>query len=389
MKCPASIISFELDIDPNSLSVIMSSDTSYDSIKDLLIHGNFTESYVGTHNGKTMDVAARKSTQCYTLGLKIKYGDHKGKFIDELMYNQIKALVPNQFRNCIDLSLMPPMYSALPIRRYHAVKYETGCYFKRHSDSIESKRHFATVIVLIPVIDPSMSHNGGTLKVWDHNNTLHEFNSSSITKVTIIAFHPSLYHECTPITDGTRLIFKTDWKYDGELFDIAYAQNNGLTKMESIAEIGKHDVKQGSYNINKMIDHLRTVMETKKFAIIPLLNFYPIDDIRFLYKSELSLFNRLVKEFGKIGIQNLEEGDSYMAMFIRKQYKNNNNYRNQMKIVEFVDTQNFLNSSEPLGKKHLRSEYNDETYDHVYRTTYSCFIVKFYKKWVPKNGNIK
>jgi hypothetical protein len=72
MNGPASVISFELDVDPNSLSVILSGEFSgsicHDSIKDLLMNGNFTESYVGTENGKIKDVTARKSTQCYTLG---------------------------------------------------------------------------------------------------------------------------------------------------------------------------------------------------------------------------------------------------------------------------------------------------------------------------------
>jgi hypothetical protein len=297
------------------------------------------------------------------------------------MYNQIKGLVPAEFRNCIDLSLSPPAYQALPNRRYMALKYETGCYFKQHSDSIESERHFATVIVMIPAICPSMVHKGGTLKIWNHNGKIYEFNSSTLTKVTVVAFHPSLTHECTPITEGTRLIFKTDWKYDGELFDSVYAQSNGLTKMKLSTE---NDAKNGSYDINKMINYLKGTVKTKKYAIIPLLNFYPIKDLRFLYNSETPLFNRLVKEFGKVGIKNFSEGDSYMVWFVNQRTKNNNNYRNQMKIVEFVDTPKFLNSSEQIGKTQVRPEYNDETYTNVYRTSYTCFVIKLQSHTIKK-----
>lgn len=481
-----SIIKFELDIDPENLII-----RPYDqwnrgdeiSINELLNYKGFEDSKIGIAKYKgdkreAVDPIVRKSKSCkiydFTFSqhnkkeMLSKHGQYytyltdKGEHLtfefqpfSELLEGPIKKMVPTRFKSCVKPGVKRNRGGRYESdnNKYIATKYTKGDFFAKHSDSIANQYHFATVLILIPSI-----HEGGILRVWDQDFTLHEFDSSKITKITVVAFNPSFQHECTEITSGTRLIFKTDWFYDKHLFDLAISQANGysikqeleidnsnliqeiwdikhelndkmdeliktITNNESFdTKIVNNDIKQitnkllsleekkikvCAYQIEEIINYLKTLIDKKKYAIIPLMNFYPLENVEFLYNNELQLFNALTKVFGKIGIKNIEKKEKYETNLYEpddtyvpneddgpvavygKMTKYHNKYSNYdtmgdtcnnfaSRYTDVLDTEEYLTEKEKMGHIIKKSEYNDSTYDSVFNISYTCFIVKLY-----------
>lgn len=227
---------------------------------------------------------------------------------------------------------------------------------------MKKPEQFATIILMVPSYDPTLKHTGGILRVWDGNGALHEFDSSKITEVTVVAFDPHLEHECTPITEGTRLIFKTTWCYDSNAHSLmsAFAKelvNDGepgdandraADKLEEIKsslvfeldrlidylrdddsevttsrlESEYTDLKKilaQMKNIEEQVVHSNTRYDLKQifarldkckasglpFVIVPLFNFY--EEIRHghLYYSDHTLADALRQRYGRVGLKQL------------------------------------------------------------------------------------
>jgi rubrerythrin len=174
----------------------------------------FEKSEVGYyhHQPKKVEEAVRTSKSCDVNNLFLFDGETKHDPKTSL-HERIVDLAPLNFRDCI-----------VPLSKYSgckAVQYLKGGFFKKHKDSIKSVTHFATVLVLIPSrLSP---HTGGTLRVWDEEEKIHEFNTETMEQVTVVMFHPSLFHEVLPITSGTRVVFKYDMSYNKNLFYLASA----------------------------------------------------------------------------------------------------------------------------------------------------------------------
>jgi hypothetical protein len=149
---------------------------------------------------------------------------------------------------------------------------------------------------------------------------------------------------------------------------------------------------------------LKTLIGKKKYAIIPLMNFYPNENVEFLYNNELQLFNALTKVFGKIGIKNIKKKVKYETDLFEpddtfvpnedsrsKEYgkltkymkgdKDTMGYRDDTfacKYTDVLDTEEYLTEKEKLGHTIKKSEYNDSTYDSIFNISYTCFIVQLY-----------
>ena len=459
----ASILKFELDIDPSILRVAEYYGSETYTIVGLLNNSKFELSKVGTnHFGGKVDPNIRKS-KSMRVG-SIFYAQHPAneiKKVDSSRYSHdynfydyqhissaveknIGQLVPKKFRHCIRKGISKSKYnsSISNIHQITAIKYTEGDFFSKHSDSIKDAYHFATVIIMIPPFCKELEHVGGILRVWNQDNKLHEFDSSKIDKITVIAFNPTFEHECTPIISGTRLIFKTDWTFDKYIFDLALSLSN--TSLNIIEELKVDDgeltekivkikeelnkkmdqvISQGvnnqflnvekemnliltklrelddekpkisHYKIDNIIDFLKSQINKKVYAIIPLINYYPLEEVQFMYQNELVLYQALNKVFGKVGIKNIKKKIRYDTdnfepdmPFIQKEYDDGKKYGKLVKYMEntdasnytlVIDTDSFLDDDyNKLGKTVIKSKYNDSTYDSIHNISYTCFIVK-------------
>ena len=313
----------------------------------------FDPANVGWNYGrKKVDETVRKSETCDDVKeLKMKDGEkvHEPK---EFLHERVKDLAPPNYRSCI---MEKDKYDGCI-----CVKYLEGGFFKKHQDSIKNQHHFATILVLIPTrLSP---HTGGTLRVWDENDKLHEFSTETMDDVTVVMFHPSLMHEVLPVTSGTRVVFKYDYHYNKELFYLAAAPELGDTAGSSynadseVADVimtllsqidqfkidishGKDDIQEdirdrrrhierlieelveasqelkkvensmcqqeSTYNVDALI---RVIQESEKpLVIVRLVNFYPQASKAFLYEADATLHRKLREIFPKIGIRNMME----------------------------------------------------------------------------------
>jgi Rps23 Pro-64 3,4-dihydroxylase Tpa1-like proline 4-hydroxylase len=479
-----SIISFELDIDPSIFRLVPQYGEGKEPIPfiKLLECKKFTESGIKRpHRGIKVDHSIRKSKNCEIDDIyyanhpyeDITAYDKREYYYDYKKYNfihlsslieePIKRMVPKRFRQCVQIGISSKHNSyKMNNHKMTVIEYGEGDFFAKHRDSIKDEYHFATVIIMIPPFCKELEHEGGTLKVWDQNNKVHEFDSSKITKITVVAFNPTFEHECTHVTEGTRLIIKTDWSFDKYLFDLAKAQtcnrihnieelqvdnraiyskiedikkelNNKLDKLVNdvpknninyadtvnnklkpilykLVELDEEKAKLCSYNIYRIVKTLRS-QKDKKYALIPLLNYYPTEDVNFMYKNELDLYRALRKVFGRIGIKNLIKKVQYKTEFCDPndidelwtpdeydgieygkfmKYKNLDNYYSYnkyttraSKLTFVMDTEEYLNkegeeeedTSEKFGKTIKETEYNDSTYDSIHNISYTCFVV--------------
>ena len=203
-------------------------------LKDFLHNEAFEDSYVGYSDQRSTEVKEdiRTSKSCNVNDLLLFNGEENHNPRLDL-HEKVKLLAPLNFRDCIK----PLKYSG----RCKVIQYLEGGFFKKHQDSIGSKYHFATVLVLIPArLSP---HTGGTLRIWDENEQIHEFNTETMNLVTVVAFHPSLLHEVLPITSGKRVVFKYDLSYDQKLFYLLSAPKLENIKSQSVEDVIKQDLQ--------------------------------------------------------------------------------------------------------------------------------------------------
>lgn len=472
-----SVISFDLDLDPNDLYIVHYNGVHERiKLKDLIHYGKFKESPVKKPqwHGQTpiIDHSVRKSKyldiesmyffpnapEGYTLEKYVC--DNMFRFIStkynycheyrdaicplELVEEKLKGMVPKQFRHCLKKCINKDNRYNLLNNKIMALKYDEGGFFAKHTDSIKDKYHFATVLIIIPPFIQEFKHEGGILRVWDEAGKLYEFDSSKMTKITVVAFNPTFQHECTPVTSGTRLVFKTDWSYDKYVFDLALAQTSIYSQLEELKvdnqpivqkiiaikkELDKkmdsmiqeipdnftdavkdfdpllHQLKKldeevvelSPYKIGDMISILKDQIGKKRYAMIPLHNYYQIEDLRFLYKNELELYKVLTKVFGRIGIKNIKKRVKYETEFYDRDdipatwepsefaspsqsgklmiYAGEDKYKKET-VASNMTFVMAVNDGEKFGKTVKEFEYNDSTYDSIHNISYTCFIVK-------------
>ncbi|CAH0390456.1 unnamed protein product [Bemisia tabaci] len=85
---------------------------------------------------------------------------------------------------------------------YKLLLYESGAFFKAHTDSEKGLGMFATLVVCLP-----SSHEGGRL-VLTHDNEKYEFETALSSKfsTSYAAWYADIRHEVLPVTSGYRLM---------------------------------------------------------------------------------------------------------------------------------------------------------------------------------------
>lgn len=408
----------------------------------------FMPSTVGTRRGAEKDLTKRSSKSSH-LEINFPFKNYLDLIVE---------LVPEKYRDCI--AEKPGNVNSFGYQiDYKAILYEEGDFFAKHSDTITDQYHFATVLILMPgkfpdqlneedayeLSDPNsrtyklkkyykntypeLVHEGGTLRIWDQSGKVYEFKSSELTEPLMVAFHPNLEHECTPITSGKRLVFKFSWHFVKDKYDIvrhaelgqfnpvccdddddveddvrgklAEVQNsindlfsnakgnledfdvgdfirtvkNELKDLKEIRNISENRVKKELYNMNFIIEKLTNLKEKGiEYVFIPLLNFYPDVKPTFLYTPEFVLYLGLKENYSSVTIVNTyseykeDNKDNHMYYFYRAEATVKNTVR--------LYPRDYVNNYEECGKKEYRSEYNDEDWDNKVYEDLSQFLVK-------------
>lgn len=346
--------------------------------------------------------------------------------IPNAIYKGIKTLVPESCRHMINK--IQSHYTL----QLQMLKYEEGGHFSKHTDTVRSKAHFATVLIMFPGID----HEGGDLTVWDHEGTAHVFSSSTITKPTVVAFHPHLAHELSPVTSGTRIIFKTTWNYDRSLFNFTNATYQDIVIPSEIRPHESHlqityDRVQEEMNqemadiqtkivcsqtdgtpvdINDMINNLKNAIKQlkqlngqmdrttiydipsiieqiqnakKKFALIVLPTYYDIGRkgaFDFMYQQDQELLITIKQHYPGLYCRNIVKATSNSEYGSDRDewedfgrvFNGDYEYDEAEKIFDTIYVTNLRSS----GNVSSTEEYNDEGYDHVTLHTFTCVIIR-------------
>ena len=163
-------------------------------LEDLLALPRSISSY-GTPDGRVIDTGVRDSSFLESV---FEFDIQK-----ELVLRNLRELVPASKENYIDWQTK---------QKYQVLVYETGGFFKAHSDTILNKSHYGTLLIFPPAIG-ECSHVGGDLLITKQNGQQFVFESAKNLQWTIVAFHPRLVHEILPITSGKRVVLKTELCY--------------------------------------------------------------------------------------------------------------------------------------------------------------------------------
>lgn len=419
------IVVEELPIDVEDVKIDKLYSTEKMGIASFAANAVLNQSTVGTKNGK-VKTSIRVSEQD-RVDIFVKSQQYHEKF-SAYVAGIVSKLAPPHFRPAVEPGKYVPEYGCREIDNisWSAVRYKTGGYFDKHTDTVINELHFATVIILIPSYSKELEHTGGILRIWDGNGVLHEFDSSLIKKLTVVAFTPSLFHECTEVTSGTRLILKANWSYDKtmfELFKTTYDRNNyqnigpvknianeilaevvndikrsidisvenndyddlykNLKKnIEPVKGIKRMLSKNNSYNVKNILDALdREKSYDTKFAIIPLYSYYP--NLGDLYTNDYLLLNAIREKWENAGVTqikittDLEDTDEPL---------NDNSdpppYLSLDKLMKkgakFIGEE----YSEEYGVEIQQSTYNDDVYVNKTHVLITCIIVRLRNKFL-------
>lgn len=417
-------ISLEAQRMPNQLQAYNYSDLKSGklTIGDIVANGGkgdksypyFKKSTVGKIGKQTVvtqteiiDTSVRNSEKC-TLEL-INFSG-KLKLLD-----QIKILVPQKYRDCVlkDQELL--------FRSGSLIKYPTGGLFTKHRDSVKSHLHIATVLLLLP--KDRFPHQGGILKVWDSNGDCKQFEADQHL-IIVVAFDPSLYHQCTEITEGTRYIIKTKLALDEKLYalkemcmtnenvqpqtpkskreisvnqinnvleefqqrldffksemDTGDAENEELTHFkdqmsEILGDLPRYlpsDEDDVSYKLEAIRREIAKQFKSRKcFVIVPLINFYPSGQEDFLYKIDYDLLKYLRSTLDyQVCMTNASDepysGDIRLKDFRASKRKNQDYYSRRGHVDKKCAERKARATVVGMFSTSISSQYIDDKRDH-------------------------
>lgn len=369
---------------------------------------------------------------------------------------EIRRISPSYLRDSIESAIKRNQYNGCFSGLNCTLridKYTVGDFYDRHKCRATSPYHFITVIILIPPLTEELIHQGGLLRIWDGTDEVYEIDANKIKKITVIAFNPTFEYEITPVTSGTLMLFKTEWSYNEAMLNLAISHGkHGITKLEemkmdhskqindmmtikelfnkefdkmtdaiasfkstefmrftcvvldgisnAISAVNDTTIRTIRYNVDGLINHLKTLIGTKKFAIIPLLNFYE-EGTTSMYPNELELFNELRRSFGKIGIKNMCKRLKYYTRFPEPndlyRCENNNNIEIEVsgdvvlydsytpmidqlayKHVTLVQIDKYISNAEKTGTLEKLWIFEDGRYNRVHDIWHTYFVIKIW-----------
>lgn len=321
--------------------------------------------------------------------------------------------------NPINLDTNEPDFYEL-CQNVKVLKYNEGDYFSAHTDNTYS---YAIVIIMFP----GYECEGGVLRITDEDGTVHEFLPSN-EHVQFIAFRPSLLHEVTPVTSGTRIAIKinldygninianmlkkTSSKFDtsnikvlvhntaesdsylncrSEICDILPSDPSEFIKhkkyyidelTKSVNEISKmnfvpYDFIYNFESICNMIDNEKH--KDKPFAAIALANYYrTYDGFTELYPEDIDFINNINERYNGSYLINL-----CAEKFIDDYGENNDYYdtwsafgvKMDFEDVEYTYVHKII-SCKNAGKVEHTTRYNDECHIKGTIRNYTVLVVK-------------
>lgn len=381
------------------------------------------------------DIRVHSSANCYQLSEILSIEDlynkpHKTKVYGKISYEKncfladlICEHLTGKYRESIDPD----------INSFTFFKFTENDSIKKNVNRPIDKYIFSRVIILIP-----SKHQGGTLKVWDKGNKLYEFDSSN--KIKVIVLDPALEYEITEITSGTKMFFTKFLSFNKYLYNIVFAkpvkdiqvlepdnskllnkineikdkmiglftnlENNLKDHKTILKEIEKTEnnlsfvlpneiVKTSNHQIANIIKGIKFYMNTKKYSIIPLMNYYPVSQ-KYMYRNDYLLYFFLQKLFGEIKIKNMKETIEYDYLFktpdidsiyplesVKRNfggeysaYLGNHYMQRYIKSVkDKVIIINAFNIAEQYGHSDQKFEYIDGAYNLVRTNFYTCLII--------------
>lgn len=310
--------------------------------------------------------------------------------------------------------------------------YEEGGFFLKHTDT-KKQYSFATVLIFPPAVG-EFEHQGGILKIGND----FEFESSKNTEWVLIAFEPTLPHECTEVLSGKRIVIKTTAKYNKVLYPYFRNQVNEkipddfepiapLKNKKEILESKLSELKQklitsiNNLSIKNFTDNIReftNLIDSEK-EIIEEEIYKPYPDTELLHHTEEFNQPKLLKEIDEvihplviIVLENFYHDPIWQNLFaidlrifreIKTKYPNAY-LKNKQVIInndkfsydcDFYGLENFDEDSYSYGyiqknQKIIKfvgfrdgsgkllgkkQEYNDSDYDTVYYRHYTCIII--------------
>lgn len=359
-----------------------------------------TPTTVGTLEGNVYNPEVRNS---HTIPIKRlhTYGTVRNRF------PQLDEIYPARYHN--------QKYgetSKLEYRDYRQFQlhcYEPGGFFLKHTDGKKSPRHFATLLIFPPArvsqkktfkgfpsiyskrdVTTVYPFEGGDLILYPENSEPVVIQPSKFENWTVVAFHLSVPHECTPVTSGRRFVFKTDLELplDAKLFTNTKPQ----TPIKVVVNLTKYEQKIRTYEdkIRKCRNKMTMlsnpndddeIVTTKVDSMISDIDNFgedvaivlgmsePTRDPSKLEGEEAALWNAIIKCWPYSSLRTREVEQYEYADELS--FKNEDEF-GKCKILYWKSPH-----THTLGNViNVESKYNDETYDDVNTTTVAIICVQ-------------
>ena len=169
----------------------------------------------------------------------------------------IKVSLNNYYKRNIDTTKVKPLKSSLHCNyasNFDLIKYEVEDHFNEFHYDTMKPGIVATILIFPPSSLTESEYTGGDL-VFKIDNVEHTIVTSEFKELTCIIFGPVL-HKCTPVTSGTRYVFKGAIK--ASLPKVLSVENQfSIEKIEStkLSEIDYNDsFKEQKQNLRDIID---------------------------------------------------------------------------------------------------------------------------------------
>lgn len=278
-------------------------------------------------------------------------------------------------------------------REWTLTCYGKGDFFAPHSDGKKSERHFATLLLFPPAQGDQAitSFQGGDLILTAGQEKM-TFIPSEFTEWTLVVFPIEMVHECTPVTEGRRFVFKTELELPPES---PYFSNREKTEVRAKADMTStltridQEIQKYQHKIdqlredktaileNRLTERVKNMMEQIGDQDIIVLSTTDITtDPRNLEGEEGQLWNEIVKKFPYSTLQTAkaesDRGDGTGASDeLRFEDEEINSYHHG-------EVHYWKSPADQVPGQHEGTEtrYNDNTYDTIDKITVVIICVQ-------------
>jgi hypothetical protein len=221
---------------------------------------------------------------------------------DDPLHCQVMRGVEEWASNNLDDVFVPPG-ARVRVDVHKVCVYETGGFFKRHSDTIREPNHFAT---LVRVLDCS-AFEGGQLVV----------NDVPMHRDHLVVFRCHVPHEVTPVTSGRRI--SITYNIVLETSDTVKLNAHDMTMNRRTA----NNVRYDQTLLGHVIDALRPVVCEEGRVALGLLQFAPLDANMLFCEVDTILRDATQGHVRAFVVSQTEDEDMTVAWFQQEYLKCN------------------------------------------------------------------